>query len=220
MKNNTLKQSAIKMRTEGLSFKMIAKILAISNSTSHLWLKDIKLSNEALLKLKDSQQKGRLKGQQTIKLKAQSIDSNILNLVKKDLAKIKLAPALSKLLCAFLYWGEGEKSKNTLAFTNSDPKMVKLFLTFLRQGFNINEGKLSVFLHLHSYHNQKLQITFWSRVCTIPKSKFHVYNKVNFGKYKKDNYPGCVSVRYHDFRIAKEINYLYNLFADKYGGVV
>lgn len=32
-----------------------------------------------------------------------------------------------------LYWGEGNKGKNDLAITNSDPDLLRLFLRFLRE---------------------------------------------------------------------------------------
>lgn len=212
MENSNTKQQAQNLRKYGLSYELIASRLGIAKSTSYVWLKDIKLGSKALKRLEESQIAGRLKGHNAIRTKSQQIDNEIKSSVIKKLDKIRLTSSVTKLLCAFLYWGEGEKSKNKIAFTNSDPEMVGLFLKLFRKSFEVKEEKFSAFLHLHKYHNRPKQISFWSRITGIHKNKIHVYNKESFGKFKKDGYRGCISIRYNNFRIAKEIAYWYKIF--------
>lgn len=211
---NILKQKATELRKKGFSYEYIAKKINISKSTSYLWLKSVSLNADAIQKLKNSQSLGRVKGQKTIRAKALKLDQQINNEALKQIKKLRLPIPYKKLLCSFLYWGEGEKSKSKIAFTNSDPVMVKTFLKLFRESFALKEEKFSAFLHLHKYHNQAKQIAFWSKVCGIPKNKIHVYNKVSFGKFIKNNYPGCISIRYNDYKVAREIYYLYTKFTE------
>ena len=46
---------------------------------------------------------------------------------------------LAKILCALIYWCEGAKVKTGIAFTNSDPNLVRTFLHLLKTGFDIDE---------------------------------------------------------------------------------
>src|SRR3989339_736272 len=126
-----------------------------------------------------------------------------------------------KLACALLYWCEGEKKGGAVRFTNSDPVMIQTFLNLFRQSFKLDESKFRICLHLHSYHNQQKQKKFWSGITNIPAEQFHrIYIKSNQGKNKKNDYQGCVSLRYHDWQVAKEIEMIYKLFSKKHGGLV
>lgn len=48
-------------------------------------------------------------------------------------------------------------------------------------------------------------IDYWSKVVGIPKNHFSIYNKPNTGINKKPGYKGCLSIRYGDSRIIKEV---------------
>lgn len=65
---------------------------------------------------------------------------------------IDYSPEIQKLLCAVLFWAEGSKN-GTIKFTNSDPKMISVFLKLFRATFEIDEKKLRAIVHIHEYHN-------------------------------------------------------------------
>ena len=48
-------------------------------------------------------------------------------------------------------------------------------------------------------------IDFWSEATAIPKTNFSIYNKPHTGINKKPGYKGCLSIRYGDSRIVKEV---------------
>jgi hypothetical protein len=48
-------------------------------------------------------------------------------------------------------------------------------------------------------------VNYWSKVTGIPKNHFSIYNKPNTGINKKPGYKGCLSIRYGDSRIIKEV---------------
>ena len=119
-----------------------------------------------------------------------------------------------------LYWCEGEKHSPAMRFTNSDPQMLNFFLKLFRSAFKIDESKLRVCLHLHEYHDQRQQKIFWSKITGIPEVQFSkIYLKPNTGLSKKEGYPGCVSLRYFDHKIALELEALSRLLVNQNTGL-
>jgi hypothetical protein len=93
---------------------------------------------------------------------------------------------------------------------NADPEMIKYFLCAFRNSFNLKENKFRALIHLHKYHNAKKQLKFWSNITKIPANQFNKpYLKKNTGKNKKENYPGCISIRYYDKKVFKELVSVY-----------
>ena len=112
-----------------------------------------------------------------------------------------------KIACAMIFWCEGTKNpKNGMTITNSDPKLVKKFLCLLRKSFLLDEKKFHPCIHLHGYHYPKKQLDFWSKVTDIDKSQFiKPYLKPNTGKRIRENYEGCISIKYHSNDLARRL---------------
>ncbi|HOZ53518.1 MAG TPA: hypothetical protein PK142_02475 [bacterium] len=203
MKQDLKKQAKI-LRKKGYSFREISEIFNISKSTASLWCRDEFLDNEAKERIKKLGDVGREKGKISVRRnrvrELELIDKNCLVLKNK-----KYGIDDYKLFLSLLYWGEGGKTNNYFSFINSDPKMIDTFLYLLRKSFVINEKKFRVRLHLHEYHCKKEMINFWSRITGIEKNSFSVYNKPHTGINKKPGYKGCISIRYGDSRIFKEV---------------
>lgn len=214
MKNNLNLQAQI-LRRKGHSYREISLILKISKSTAYVWTHNQPLNSRAKLRLKNLEISGRLKGKEIIKEKQELIIQNI-----KDQCNVLINKNYDvddyKLLLAFFYWCEGEKTGYAVNFVNSDPGMIKVYLFLLRKCFFIKENKFRVILHLHNYHKQVELINFWSKIIAIHKNVFSVYNKMHTGKCKNKNYKGCLSVRYGDSKILKEIFIIIERFKDVY----
>lgn len=212
---------AKKLRSKGYSLNEISKKLEISKSTASLWLSDFKLSPSALTRLEKRKLIGRVRSSATKKKKREEREMLIRKEVVSFVDSIEVTKSHLEMFCALLYWCEGTKNVNSgLAFANSDPKLAKSFLFFLRSSFNIDERRLRVGLHLHGYHSHKKQILFWSKVTSIPTSQFiKPYDKPNTGKRKRENYQGCASIRYYDSQLAKKVSFLAQELLKKYGGV-
>jgi hypothetical protein len=125
---------------------------------------------------------------------------------------------MGKFICALIYYCEGAKDKTGgVGFTNSDPKLIKVFLMLLRNNYNIDESKFRICMHLHEYHNFEQQIKFWSKVTNIKKGQFiKPYNKPNTGKRIKEGYQGCLSVKYHSSDLQKQLLMTAEAFFDKF----
>lgn len=218
-----IKQEAKKLRTTGLSYKLIARQLRISVSSAYLYTKDVPLDQTSKQRLIEASTQGRAAGRRTRLANIQK-----LSLKLKQSAEQSIQPLLKQctretwqLICSMLFWCEGSKPKtmSQLTFTNSDPTLAAFFLISLRQGFLINETKFRVQLHLHEYHDADTQMQFWSKVTAIPLEQFNrPYLKPHTGKRQRIDYPGCASIRYHDAKIAKLIKFTYTATAQQFIG--
>lgn len=211
---------AVQLRKNGFSLKEINERLNISKSTASLWLKDIILTRKAKYRLKDRIRQGQINS--ALKKKAKTIlrrQSYLLGGLKL-IQNFNFDKKNLKIFCALMYLCEGSKDDGIVQFTNSDPKTVKTFVNLFRQSFKLDESKLRISLHLHSYHLPSKQIQFWSKVTKVSSRQFiKPYIKLNSGKRIKKNYQGCINFRYYNADIAKELIGIAQAFIQYYGRV-
>lgn len=129
-------------------------------------------------------------------------------LVKRNLSikeeKLKLAGVM-------LYWAEGAKAagKNcTVDFANSNPKMVKIFVKFLKEICRVDERRLRVFLYCYSDQNIENILNYWYKLTDIPKNQFtkpYIRNDFLTEKSGKMQY-GLVHIRYYDKKLLIQID--------------
>lgn len=220
MKKDT-KKKALGLRSGGFSIKEISVLLGVAQSTVSVWVRHVKLGRAAVRRLQKRSKYGKIRGVEVNKTKHNEVMKKIENKACDVFNRFRWNKNLGKILSSFLYWCEGSKQENRLCFTNSDAILIKTFLFLLRQSFVLDESKFRVCLHLHPYHNMQKQTSFWSKVTHIPKTQFiRAYRKSNGGVNIKKNYPGCASIRYHDYKVVKELQFIWEKFGQKYGGVV
>lgn len=209
-----VKTKARVLRKKGYSLKEISEKMKIAKSTASVWVSHISLSSTAQNRLARKQILGQYKTLLT-KRKQQEKERKILSKkALKTLRPISLSKGLMKLCCALLWWCEGNKDTSMVRFTSSDETLIKNFLFLLRSGFNIDETKLRILIHLHSYHSDDKQKKFWSKVTNVPLTQFHKsYQKLNSGKRIHKDYQGCIAITYYDAKIAKEMEAIYNAFS-------
>ncbi len=201
------REKAKTLRAKGYSIKEISDILSVSKASTSVWVRGIVLSDIANKRIQELKDNGQQKAQSVLINKKLKRLNESLNKAKKILDQINHDSNWEKIVCALIYWCEGVKEDSILAFTNSDPNLVKTFLRLLRNNFTIVEDKLRVCVHLHEYHNKEKQIRFWSHVTGIATSQFiKPYFKKNGAKNIRKNYQGCVSIRYYNARMAQELN--------------
>jgi hypothetical protein len=208
MKKDIKKQAKL-LRKKGYSFREISLCCDIAKSTASLWCRNEFLNNRAKERIKNlgdvGREKGKITSREKRKRELEVIDNNCSVLKNKEYGFDDY-----KLFLALLYWCEGGKTDNYINFINSDPDMINIFLYLLRKSFIINEDKFRVRLHLHEYHNREEMIIFWSSITGIEKNRFSIYNKPHTGINKKPGYKGCISVRYGDSKIFKEVFIIIN----------
>ncbi len=116
-----------------------------------------------------------------------------------------------KIAGIMLYWAEGFKKNNdsTVAFSNSDPKMIRLFLKFLREICGVQEKRLRALLFIFDDQDEKYLKKWWSRFISIPLSQFnHSFtrkSRSDIGSYKRKSKYGTLLLRYADKRLLRQI---------------
>ena len=203
--DSSIVNQARKARKNGSSLREIEKKLHVSSSTVSTWVRDIKSKDPIF---------------------------NNSRLFEKENKKtfiylfnhLKINKNWSRILVSILYWCEGSKypASNCIAFTNSDPTMMKTFLSLLRKAFHIDEAKLRIRLQLHSTHKITQENTFWSKLLDIPIGQFGkptITYPTN--KMKRVSYRGTCTIKYYDVKLQLQIIGLYEAFSQQYylGGV-
>ncbi|MFA5946618.1 MAG: hypothetical protein WC813_01200 [Patescibacteria group bacterium] len=210
------------LRKKGDSIGTIAHKTGLAKSTVSLWVRKIVLPKSIRLTLEQAQLSGREKGRAASKARRTFEQRTREVAAKKDVNRILKSASANfwRLTTALLYWCEGEKTNfSTLRFTNSDPELIVSFLKAMRSGFELDERKFRVLMHLHSYHNEKTQKLFWSQLTNIPQGQFNKsFHKPHSGLQIHPDYEGCISIRYHDAKVAKTIAAIYHAFANETKG--
>lgn len=91
---------------------------------------------------------------------------------RKDLQKLKYNPLF--IAGVMLYWGEGTKtpSSNGLKFSNTDPEMVRLYVSFLRKVCRIPIEKIKLHVLIYPDLDDLSCRRFWSAASELPLSQF------------------------------------------------
>lgn len=217
----SIKKRAIGLRQNGYSIKEIARKLNIAQSSSSLWVRNTQITDSGKSRMIRLKEVKRYKMSQAWVAKREQTKHQYQLIAQKIIETTALSPAHLKIICATLFWAEGSKGINHIGFTNSDPLMITTFLYILRQAYIIDESKFHVSIHLHEYHDAATILKFWSDLTSIPLSQFiKPYLKPHTAIRKKDNYMGCITIRYYDHKIARELTAIYNALGEQCRGVV
>lgn len=213
------KETSLRLRKQGYSLKEISRQLNVSKGTVSLWVRDLTLSEKAKLRIIEKIQKGRYVSAERKKERTRILAETLKENAAQELKNIQLSLVVKRLLCAMIYWCEGAKDYHGgISFTNSDPYLTRLFIKLLIEGHGVDRKKFVARLHLHEYHQVKKQEKFWQDILQLKPSQFRqAYLKPHTGKRYRDNYPGCIALRYYDSILARELMFLAQSFT---GGVV
>jgi len=213
------KNRALKLRLRGYSIKEIADKLHIAKSTSSLWVRNVKLNERSQKRLEGRRLLPYYKSAIRWRQKREDEEKRNRSDAVKTVKGLKKDIRYARIYCSLLYWCEGGKGYyESVRFVNSDPVLIKTFLILFRKSFQLDENKLRVLMHLHSYHNEKTQKSFWSNLTKIPKTQFNkTFLKPHTKKRIKDNYPGCVVICYHNRKVARILRATYKAFSKKIG---
>lgn len=191
------------MRKQGKTYSEILKEVHVAKSSISLWLHDVGLAKRQrqriTAKRRAAQKLGaetrhRRRVERTMSIYARA-SSEVGNLTKRELM----------LIGATLYWAEGSKAKphdvsRGIDFGNTDPEMIKLFLSWLHQALDISpdEVHLSLYLHINHKHRLPSVVRFWEQL-TMKKIQYIYFKKHNPKKsYRKnvgDTYFGTLRIR-------------------------
>jgi transcriptional regulator with XRE-family HTH domain len=182
------RKRARELRAEhGCSIKEIAAMLNVSTSSVSHWVRDIELTREqqnALLARNPAFNR-QLRGQAVMSARRRA-ERRAHQEHGRSLARRGDALHAAGFM---LYWAEGSKSRNQLAFSNSDPDMVRTFVRFLRAYFDLRPVDIRLACYLYADHaaRQREIERFWLEVTgltrpSLRKSVVNVYSKYSARK--------------------------------------
>ncbi|MDP3962316.1 MAG: hypothetical protein Q8Q03_00395 [bacterium] len=200
-----LKEKAIKLRKEGLTYSEILKQIFVAKSTLSLWLRSVSLAFPQKQKFSEKKilaQKRGAEARRSQRIEKQRIIYNNAKIDVGNLSKRELW-----ITGVALYWAEGSKEKewrpgSSVEFTNSDSGMVKFFINWLEEFCNVKKEDLDFSLFIHKNSKNALPVVkgHWSEVTGFPVGCFDkVFFKMHNVKTKRKNtgdlYYGCLKVR-------------------------
>lgn len=104
-----------------------------------------------------------------------------------------------------LYWGEGTKrSPNSIRLGNSDPRLIKKFLTFLEEIFKIKKYKVRFGLQIFSDMPEREVIRFWQTKLGVGKDLFYktiITKSGKVGKYKNKSKYGVLTIYFNNKKL-------------------
>jgi Putative ATPase subunit of terminase (gpP-like). len=106
-----------------------------------------------------------------------------------------------------LYAGEGDKGGTVVGLANTNPRYLRLFVTWLRGEFDIDEHRLKARLYLHEGLDLSTATLFWSRVLDIPPERFRSpHRPADRAKLRRVKHPyGCATVTYTSSLTARRL---------------
>lgn len=96
-----------------------------------------------------------------------------------------------------LFLGEGtKKNKFNVILSNSNPKIIKLFIAFLTNICGVRKEKIKVALNIFDDVNLQEALKFWQKETKIPRSRFTsiTVRKARNGTYKNKSKYGTVTI--------------------------
>lgn len=182
------KQIAIKLRLQGRSLNEISARLSVSKSSVSLWVRGVRLNNqqERILKNKSHKQQA-IEKRRATRLRNEGIKrQQIIERAKKEI--VNLSNKELWLIGVMLYWAEGGKTQRIVRFSNGDPDMIRIFMTFLRKICKVPEKKFRGYIHIHPHLDYRKAERYWSSVSAIPLNQFYkTYRKPNKSSKNKRN---------------------------------
>lgn len=213
-----LKREVVKLRKQGKSYSDIRKLVKVSKGSLNLWLRDIELTNEQKLALRDRRKKAVETYRATMKLKHQKrLDNYYLNQSQK------LLPLSDKELMIaglFLYSGEGNKvSRCSLNITNTDPSVIKFALYWIINSLKVNIDDIRIKLHLYSDMDIEESTNYWVKELKIDKNLFrkpYIKKTVRSDIDQKGYGHGTCGIWVHNTVLKENILMAIKAITDKY----
>ena len=216
-----LKATAVELRLKGNSIRDIEKSLKIPRSTLSGWLKNITLTDVQQNKLKQNWINALVKARQKaviwhnqqkeLRLRTAQEEASIV------LSKINTEDtSIIELTLAMLYLGEGLKN-NATVLGNSNPLILKFFISALMKIYKLDIDKIKCELHLRADQNPLRIKKFWAKELNLPLSSFTSISidKRTVGSPTYKTYNGVCILQCGNIAIQRRLIYLSKLFCEK-----
>lgn len=175
-------QEIIQLRQQGYSIPEISNLVPVSKTTILRYVHGVEILPEYLKNW--AGKRGGSKKKKLIKLEKAFEDG------KKIVGEMSKKEKL--LFLSALYWAEG--SKKDFSLSNTDPGLIKVFISGIRDCLGIDDSRIRISIRLYEDLDPEICLTFWSSITEIPKDDF-VNIDVLVGKKKGKLKYGMCRVR-------------------------
>ena len=216
-----LKSKATRFRKSGKSISFIEYKLGIPRSTLSGWFKNIELSSKQKETLNDNRRNALVVARAKAVVWHNEQKNKRLKIAEEQaLCVLKKLNTSNKeildLALSFLYLGEGFKMKET-AIGNSNPLILRFFISVLRKNYNLVPAKIKCELHLRSDQNPEEMKKYWSKTLLIPLENFKgvsIDHKTK-GTTTYPEYKGVCVLRCGSVAIQRKLVYFSEMFCKK-----
>lgn len=165
---------AVALRRQGLSYKQIRALIGGSMSTLSIWLRDVPLSERQRRKLFQRRvSNGRASGQANRERRLRK-EAEIRRSTAADIRSMTDRDLFIAGVVAYAAEGKKKKAWQTSVmtqFTNSDPRMILLFLRWLDL-MGLDRSSLSFRVAIHQDADVEGALSYWSEVTGVPIEHF------------------------------------------------
>ena len=172
-----LKNTAIGLRKQGLSYSEIKAQIPVSKSTLTVWFKGLKLAPIHRSRLNKKRSEAAKRGSQKKSARILQAVEEIQKNSRKEIGKISRRELW--LLGVMLYWKNGNKKdlKKGVSFSTSDPDLARFFLRWLKDIGDLKKEEIcfDIFTDKESRSKDEV-ISYWSEITGFSEECFsHVY---------------------------------------------
>ena len=189
MAKSAQRLEARRLRKRGFSIGEIAQKVKVSKGSVSLWCGDIELTEKQkqilIENAKDGAMKGRLKRASMNKKERQERLSRFINIGKDKIGDLSNRELF--ILGSGLYWAEGCKKHRRTVLANSDPKMVLIFIKWLRECMQINKNRIYCHVSINQDHKSRIEEVerYWSKITGLSRN---VFTGVSYKKVKNKKF--------------------------------
>lgn len=170
------KDRAIQLRKRGTSIRTIETTLSIPRSTLSGWFKNVELTQTQQQKLAEDSRKALRRARKGAVAWHNQQKACRLRQAEEDagtfLDTVAISPTTVELALAFLYLGEGAKKSPMTAMGNSDPMVLRFFITALRQCYHLSDDQFRCELHIRADQDGTALKRYWAKQLTLPIENF------------------------------------------------
>ena len=180
------KESAFALRKRGYSYNFIHKKLNLPISTLSDWFSSIRWS-QVIKRGLTRRAFEKVYPQLRAMSKARSImwekwRERARKEAATDFKKLSLDPLF--ISGVMIYWGEGDKNpKNPVRISNTDPRMLKIFVKFLTICCRVSKDKIKGYVIIYPDLKEETCRVYWSQKMDISISNFYKTQHI-IGRHK------------------------------------
>jgi transposase len=198
-----LHAKARELRARGHTYMEIAAELGVSKSSVSLWAHDLpRVGRISYEEIRKRNAEGVSSYWQAEGLRREARRQAVSDAAAKEIGTLTDREIL--IAGAIAYWCEGCKSKphrpsEEIVFINSDPQLIRFFMTFLAAA-GVSRERLICRLLIHESADVAAAQKFWLDVTQLPVAQFRRptlkrHNPTTVRKNTGQNYHGCLAIR-------------------------